>query len=163
MPTADSPGRIARVEFTGTRSELFGILLRGYLLMIPTAGISVAGGIGASLIDSRFSREAEREADRFAADAAKRMGFAAAGMVNLIERVAADDEMSKALALLSTHPLTSERRAALEAMATENAAGTPAFTAEEWAAIKSMCGTTPAATPASEVVPADPAKTGRNG
>lgn len=32
-------GRIARVEFTGTRSELFGLLTRGYLLMLPTIGI----------------------------------------------------------------------------------------------------------------------------
>lgn len=32
-------GRIARVEFTGTRSDLFGLLCRGYLLMLPTLGI----------------------------------------------------------------------------------------------------------------------------
>ena len=32
-------GRIARVEFTGTRSDLFGLLTRGYLLMVPTLGI----------------------------------------------------------------------------------------------------------------------------
>lgn len=32
-------GRIAKVEFTGTRSELFGLLARGYLLMLPTLGI----------------------------------------------------------------------------------------------------------------------------
>ena len=32
-------GRIARVEFTGARSELFGLLFRGYLLMVPTIGI----------------------------------------------------------------------------------------------------------------------------
>ena len=32
-------GRIARVEFTGTRSELFGLLFRGYVLMLPTIGI----------------------------------------------------------------------------------------------------------------------------
>ena len=39
MSLTESDGRIARVEFTGTRSELFGILTRGYLLMVPTAGI----------------------------------------------------------------------------------------------------------------------------
>lgn len=32
-------GRIASVQFTGTRSELFGLLFRGYLLMLPTIGI----------------------------------------------------------------------------------------------------------------------------
>lgn len=32
-------GRVARVEFTGDRGELFGLLFRGFLLMIPTIGI----------------------------------------------------------------------------------------------------------------------------
>lgn len=32
-------GRIGRVEFTGSRYELLGIILRGYLLMIPTIGL----------------------------------------------------------------------------------------------------------------------------
>ncbi|HHY50888.1 MAG TPA: DUF898 domain-containing protein [Alphaproteobacteria bacterium] len=39
MSMTESGGRVARVEFTGTRSELFGLLLRGYLLMVPTVGI----------------------------------------------------------------------------------------------------------------------------
>lgn len=32
-------GRMAAVRFTGARSELFGILLRGYILMVPTIGV----------------------------------------------------------------------------------------------------------------------------
>ena len=32
-------GRIASVEFTGTRTELFVLLFRGYLLLLPTLGI----------------------------------------------------------------------------------------------------------------------------
>lgn len=32
-------GRMAAVQFTGTRGELFGILVRGYALMLPTIGI----------------------------------------------------------------------------------------------------------------------------
>ena len=32
-------GRRAAVRFTGTRAELFGILFRGYLLMLPTLGV----------------------------------------------------------------------------------------------------------------------------
>ncbi|HQZ11768.1 MAG TPA: DUF898 family protein [Devosia sp.] len=39
MTVTESDGRIARVEFSGARSELFGILTRGYLLMVPTLGI----------------------------------------------------------------------------------------------------------------------------
>jgi predicted Zn-dependent protease len=114
-------------------------LLIGFILGDMT-GLSVAGGIGAALVDSRFSREAEREADRFAADAARRLGFQAAGLVDLLERVAGDNSMAEAMALLSTHPLTTERRANLEALAVVNANATPAFSPEEWAAIKTMCG-----------------------
>lgn len=137
-------------------------LLIGFILGDMT-GLSVAGGIGAALIDSRFSREAEREADRFAADVAKRLAFQPSGIANLLERVAGDDAMTRALALLSTHPLTSERRAALEAMTVTDATLAPAFTAEEWAAIKSMCGTPAATDPAAPLDPAVPANgtTGR--
>lgn len=113
-------------------------LLIGFVLGDMT-GLSVAGGIGAALIDSRFSREAERQADRFAADVAKRMAFQPAGLTSLLERVAADDQMTRALALLSTHPLTSERRQALETMTVTDASLSPAFTEAEWEAIKTMC------------------------
>lgn len=114
-------------------------LLIGFILGDMT-GLSVAGGLGASLIDSRFSRDAEREADRFAADVASRMAFQPAGLATLLERVSGDDAMTRAFALLSTHPLTSERRANLEALTAPAGDLAPAFTAEEWAAIKAMCG-----------------------
>lgn len=114
-------------------------LLIGFILGDMT-GISVAGAVGAALIDSSFSREAERQADRFAADVARRMAFQPAALPRLLKRVAGDDEMSRALALFSTHPLTAEREAALEAMTVTDASLKPPFTPEEWQAIKSMCG-----------------------
>ena len=119
-------------------------LLIGFILGDMT-GLSIAGGLGASLIDSRFSREAEREADRFAADVARRLAFQPAGLANLLERVSGDEGMSRAFALLNTHPLTSERRAALEALTINDSFLAPAFTAEEWAAIKTMCDDSTAA------------------
>ncbi len=39
MATDGQQGRTAAVTFTGTRRELFGLLFRGYLLMLPTIGI----------------------------------------------------------------------------------------------------------------------------
>jgi len=115
-------------------------LLVGFVLGDMT-NISVAAAVGATLIDSRFSRDAEREADRFAAETAARLGFDPAALATLLERIARDDQMSQSLAFLSTHPLTAERRVALEAMArdaTPSAHG-PVFTDAEWRAIKSMC------------------------
>lgn len=138
-------------------------LLIGFILGDMT-GLSVAGGIGAALIDSRFSREAEHEADRFAIDVARRMAFQPAGLAVLLERISADDEMTKALALLSTHPLTSERRAVLETLTVTDASLAPAFTEAEWRAIKTMCDRgAPSGEPSAPMPGAGPDKTQKNG
>jgi predicted Zn-dependent protease len=113
-------------------------LLVGFVLGDMT-GISVAAAIGSSLIDNRFSREAERQADDFAAKTAQRLGFDAKGLVDLLDRVAKDDAFSRALALFSSHPLTDDRRAFLEALDTRDPTAKPAVTAEEWQAIQDMC------------------------
>ena len=39
MSDTEAPARVGRVEFTGSRHELLGIIVRGYLLMIPTIGL----------------------------------------------------------------------------------------------------------------------------
>jgi len=113
-------------------------LLVGFVLGDMT-GLSVAGFVGSQLIDNRFSRQDESQADRFAGETAKRLGFSPKGLVDLLERVASDDEFSRALALFSNHPLTAQRRAALEAMAGDVPDPKPAFTDIEWQAIRDMC------------------------
>ena len=47
--------------------------------------------------------------------------------------------MSEALALFSSHPLTAERRATLDALTDPAGPNSPAFSAAEWQAIKAMC------------------------
>ena len=114
--------------------------LIGFILGDMT-GISVAAGLGATIVDARFSRDAERQADTFAAQVAERMDFNPAGLADLINRVGADDEFARALALLSTHPLTDDRKAALEILSRQRPTGLePPFTVAEWSAIRSMCG-----------------------
>ncbi|WP_240232515.1 M48 family metallopeptidase [Devosia lacusdianchii] len=121
--------------------------LIGFILGDMT-GISVAAGLGSTMIDARFSREAERQADVYAAQVAQRLDFRPSGLADLINRVGADDDFARALALLSTHPLTDDRKAALEILSQQRPTGLePPFTADEWFAIKTMCVgvTTPAA------------------
>jgi predicted Zn-dependent protease len=113
-------------------------LLVGFVLGDLT-GLSVAGAVGSSLIDNRFSRLDEAQADRFAAETAHRLGYSTKGLADLLERVARDDSFSRALALFSNHPLTDERRRALEALETPVADAKPAFDDAEWAAIRDMC------------------------
>jgi Zn-dependent protease with chaperone function len=113
-------------------------LLVGFVLGDMT-GISVAGAIGSSLIDNRFSRRAEAQADSFAGVTANRLGYSPKGLVDLLDRVAKDDEFTRALALFSNHPLTDDRRRALEAFTTPDAPSMNAFTDAEWQAIRDMC------------------------
>jgi predicted Zn-dependent protease len=114
--------------------------LIGFILGDMT-GISIAAGLGATIIDARFSRDTERQADIFAAQVAQRLDFHPAGLADLINRVGADDQYSRALALLSTHPLTEDRKAALEILSQQRPSGLePPFSAAEWRAIQTMCG-----------------------
>ncbi|MEO8759202.1 MAG: M48 family metallopeptidase [Devosia sp.] len=113
-------------------------LLVGFVLGDMT-GLSVAGAIGSSLVDNRFSRQAEAQADRFAGETAKRLGYNPKGLIDLLERVASDNAFSRAMALFSNHPLTDERRKALEALPAPDAYVKPAFTDAEWQAIRDMC------------------------
>ncbi len=118
--------------------------LIGFILGDMT-GVSLAAGLGTMVIDTRFSRLSELQADAFAADVAQRMDFHPAGLADLVGRVGADDDFARALALLSTHPLTDDRKAALEIMARERPTGLePPFTDAEWRAIKAMCDPQPA-------------------
>jgi Zn-dependent protease with chaperone function len=114
-------------------------LLVGFILGDMT-GISVAAGLGATLIDSRFSREAEREADRFAARIAQELDFQPWALANLIGRVAGNSNFDRALALFNTHPLTDERLDALTRLGQQRPEGLEKpFTDAEWQAISTMC------------------------
>ncbi|UYN99444.1 MAG: M48 family metallopeptidase [Devosia sp.] len=113
--------------------------LVGFILGDMT-GISVAASLGATIIDARFSREAEKQADRFAAGVAQRLDFEPWALAELIGRVGEDTDYSRAMALLSTHPLTNDRRVALTDLGQNRPSGLePPFAPAEWAAIQSMC------------------------
>lgn len=117
--------------------------LIGFILGDMT-GVSVAAGLGSAIIDARFSRDAERQADRYASQVGERLGFDAASLADLLNRVGGDDDLSRALALLSSHPLTDDRKAALARLAEKRSdSPTPPFSAAEWRAIKAMCGGVP--------------------
>jgi Zn-dependent protease with chaperone function len=117
-------------------------LLVGFVLGDMT-GLSVAGAVGSALIDNRFSRQDEAQADAFAAQTAHKLGFGITGLSDLLQRVASDDAFSRALALFANHPLTDERRKALQTMSNLSSSGTPFFTDAEWSAIRNMCPPAP--------------------
>ncbi len=118
-------------------------LLVGFILGDMT-GISVAAGLGATIIDARFSREAEHEADRFSARVAQDFDFQPWALANLIARVAQVTSADRALALFNTHPLTDDRLAALTRLGQDRPEGLEKpFTEAEWDAIRTMCSINP--------------------
>lgn len=116
-------------------------LLVGFVLGDIT-GISVAAGVGSALINNSFSRDSEREADAFAAKAAQRVRFQPSAFAHMLARVSGDDSFTRAMALLSTHPLTEERRVNMQAFDAVDQTLPPAFSEAEWRAIRTMCGKT---------------------
>lgn len=113
-------------------------LIVGFMLGDMT-GMSAAAGLGAAVLDSRNSRTAEHEADEFAGRAAKRVGFDPTALAAILDRISKDDTLSATLSLISSHPLTSERRAELAAYQSQGTAQPEAFSQDEWRAIAQLC------------------------
>ena len=81
---------------------------------------SVAAGFGAMLLESRYSREFELEADRYAGEVLLAAGIGTAPLVSLLERLAQSSQQPAESAsfwdLLSSHPDMAERVARLRQM-----------------------------------------------
>jgi predicted Zn-dependent protease len=92
------------------------------VLVAPSADISslLDGIVGGLLL--RYSREQEYKADAFGLDLMNKVyGGNAAGVVDFFERLQKKEGTSaKFTAFLSTHPLSSERVAALKEIIAEN-------------------------------------------
>ncbi len=110
-------------------------LLVGMVLGDVT-GLSVGAIVGQGLVNSHFSRDAERAADEFAIAAARRLDFDITALGKVLEAIAADTAMDRSMSLLATHPLTEERT---ELLASADTGRGDAFTPAEWRAIRGMC------------------------
>jgi Zn-dependent protease with chaperone function len=94
-----------------------------------------------TMVTSSHSREAEHNADSFAIDVMHRLGRPAKPTGELLFRVTGK-EGDKGISILSSHPLTEDRRAR---MSREDRApsGPPLLTAAEWRSLKSICDARP--------------------
>jgi predicted Zn-dependent protease len=90
---------------------------------------------GRLAMDGAYSREAERAADRFAAETMQALGRSPRPLAALLKRVS--PESGTVPPLLSSHPLTQER---FEALQEPMAASTkPLLEPDEWQALKAIC------------------------
>lgn len=89
------------------QSSIVGLLVAWYIGDVST----IAAAAPTALIEAKYSRDLEREADAYAADMMSENGIDVRHLVNLLQRLEAKtgDGGSEALGYLSSHPATAER------------------------------------------------------
>jgi Zn-dependent protease with chaperone function len=113
--------------------------------MVTGDATGTAGGAARLLLGAAYSRDAEREADAFAVDTLSAAGGDPRALGPFLMDLERDAGPAGGLwSLVATHPMSEERRQAIEARAADAAAGTgPLIAPADWAAIRGICGTTP--------------------
>lgn len=114
---------------------LFGTLLGDF-----TGGGAIILG-GRMLTEAAYSREAEAQADQYAADIMLGLNADPSAMGQLLMRITGEKEDDKpgVTTIFDSHPFTPERLARLQELAGESAKE-PLLTENEWLALKSICG-----------------------
>lgn len=148
IEAARSPDEVAGVlahEFghVAHRDGLRAALRQGGVAL--AIGLVAGGAFGAGAIASAaraslsaaYSREAETEADDFAAQTLSKAGRPARALGDILQRIA-KGEGSTPLDFLRDHPLTDERRARLENESAQ-AIGEPLMSAGDWLALRAIC------------------------
>ncbi|WP_122982830.1 M48 family metallopeptidase [Methylobacterium indicum] len=125
----------ALIQASGT-SFLLSLVLGDF------TGSTVIVAVGEALLSAGYSRDAERAADAYAVETMARAGGNGAALADILERIAADDGPRGTLDLLRSHPLTTERAAAIRALAGPSASGRQILPEKEWGALKGICATT---------------------
>ena len=110
-----------------------------YLIGLLFGDVTGAGALvfaSKALIGAAHSREAETQADEFAAYLMAQLGRPAKPLGDLLTRISGSE--NGAFGLLHDHPLTAARLAAFAA-ADKGERGPPLLDAEHWAALKAIC------------------------
>ena len=146
---ADSPEELAgvlahEVAHAELRHGLQGVVksagVQAGAWLLGDVGGAVMSGVLADLLDMKFSRSAEEQADQ---EGLRRLAAARinpAGMVTFMEKLAKKEEGAKLPAWLSTHPASEERAAQLR-LAVAQLPGPWQATGLDWAAVQSSLRT----------------------
>jgi predicted Zn-dependent protease len=115
------------------------------LIAFFTGGANdTVAGLAGTLAILRYSREAERAADAYAAGLMQNARIDPAGLRRFFETLQKDEETApggswgKLTGLLATHPLTKERIDAIQPL--PRGAARDIMTPEEWNGLRSICG-----------------------
>jgi hypothetical protein len=113
----------------------------GFLFGLLLGDVSGSGAViiaGRTLVSSAYSREAEANADAFAAKVLRGLGRSPRPLGEFLLRMTGEQK-DGVIALLASHPLTQDRLAALKA-ADMPVTGPQLLTDDEWRALKGICG-----------------------
>ena len=122
---------VRRIIQTGGTSFLFGLLF---------GDVSGAGAVifaSRSLVDASYSREAEQDADAFAADVMHRLGRSPAPMGEFLVRVTAAQPGAH-YTIFASHPMSEARLAAMK-KESRPITGAELLSAAQWQALKNIC------------------------
>ena len=147
---ARSPDEVAgvvahEIGHVENRHVMVALLRRfGLGLLIGSGGS--AAEYGQALLDARYSRAAESEADEFSVKQLLQAGISPAATAGFFRRMSKEEVgMGGPLVYLASHPPSDERRRRFEAAAASGRMSFgPALSPAQWAALRSICaGTKP--------------------
>lgn len=121
------------------------LLHEGGMLLALSLLTGDAGGLTAvstrMVVGAAYSREAEREADRFAVDAVAAAGGNPGALGPFLQELSKDGGEDGGLAsFLATHPLSDERRRSIDDRAADRTIGAgPILDAAAWRDLKAIC------------------------
>jgi Zn-dependent protease with chaperone function len=107
------------------------------LLFGDVTGAGVVLTAGRALLEAAYSREAEATADLFARQLMEKLGRSPKPLGDLLLRITGP-EKNNPLAIFASHPMSSDRMAALEKNAAPETAP-PLLDFGEWRALKEIC------------------------
>lgn len=140
-------GHLAHDHSTRALYRSFAVALLIGVLFGDLTGGTLAGGLAEWLVNTGYSREAERDADAFALERLNAAGIGTQGLADFFVRLEKKhgNDSGPLFGLLSTHPATAERLAHIRA------AGLPglrqAMGDEDWTSVRQTCLTLQTAPP----------------
>ena len=132
-------GHIAHDHSTRALYRSFAVALLVGVLFGDLTGGTLAGGLAEWLVNTGYSRDAERDADAFALARLEAAGIGARGLADFFSRLKEreKDGDGPLARMLSTHPATDERLAHIRSA--ERPSIRPAMSEEDWASARKAC------------------------
>lgn len=108
----------------------------GLTFLLTALSGGSAADLAALMAETSYSRDHEREADRYALEALKREGISTKGLASFFEKLDEENHtLETVLQLVSTHPMSEERAEMISAQK----GGGPALSEADWKVFKNIC------------------------